>query len=165
MQKLFQHHFLTVEIHVTHVERAKNFAACLPWREHLGVSKRIMLMSLPGAKDLCSEGFYRARLKGLHLFPANRHVPVDSCCRRETWGKWNLVEAKLPLRLFNTHERMGNNANNMPPPNRPVLSTKPRQHHLAAVVVQVGKKKRVWMGNSWQLVPSLWTDKLLPYKD
>lgn len=142
--------------------KPKTFSACLPHRGYLGVSKHITLLSLPGAKDLCSEGFYR--LKGLYLSPANRHVPVDSCCTRDTWGKWNLVADKLPLGLFNTHERMGNNANNMPLPNRSVLSIKPRQHHPAAVVVQAGKKK-VWMGNSWHLVPSLWTHKLLPYKD
>lgn len=131
---------------------------------HLGVSKHISLVSLAGAKGLCSGGFHRARLKGLHLFPANRHVPLDSCCTRETQGKWNLVGAKLPLHLLNTPEGMGNNANNMPLPNRSVLSIKPRQQHPAAVVVQAGKKG-VWMGNSWHLVPPLWSHKLLPYKD
>lgn len=153
MQELFQQHFLSADIHAARVERADSFAgcsACLPRWEHLGVPEHITLMALAEAKDLCSEGFYRASLKGLHLFPTNRHVPVDSCCMRESRGKWNLVEAKLPSRLFNTHERMGNNANNMPPPNRPVFSIKPRQHHLAAVVVQVGKKKSL---NGEQLAP------------
>jgi len=36
---------------------------------------------------------------------------------------------------------MGNNANNMPPTNKPVLFINPRQHRLAAVAMQVGKKK------------------------
>lgn len=36
---------------------------------------------------------------------------------------------------------MGNNANNMPPTNKLILSVHPRPHHLAAVVMQVGKKE------------------------
>lgn len=50
---------------------------------------------------------------------------------------------------------MGNNANNVPLPNRPVLSIKPRQHHLAAVVVQIGKKKSL---NGEQLAPCAFSE-------
>lgn len=57
------------------------------------------------------------------------------------WGKSNLVEINLPLHLFNPHIQMGNNANNMPPTNKLILSVRPRPHHLAAVVMQVGKKE------------------------
>lgn len=39
----------------------------------------------------------------------------------------------------------------MPLPNRPVLSINPRQHHLAAVVVQAGGKKKSLNGE--QLAP------------
>ena len=71
--------------------------------------------------------------------------------------KWNPAEPKLPLGLFNPHVPLGNN---MPPANRPILSVKPREHHLAAVAVQVGKK-RAWIRSSWHLMPSLRTHKLL----
>lgn len=60
---------------------------------------------------------------------------------RVSWGEGSLVEPKLPLHVFNPHEGMGNNANNMPPTNRPGLPIKSRQQHLAAVAVQAGKKK------------------------